>query len=79
MPESQNRRERARDCHDLLADVDRAGGRVPVEESKRLGVLRGFERSRSLNGLAGGVSPSIASEGEMRVLTEAGRRRARGR
>jgi hypothetical protein len=70
-----NRDRVNRDYTDLLAAVHAEGGAVSVERWKVLGAEHGYVPARTLNGLFGGLVPSMRKDGDQRVLTEKGRSR----
>jgi hypothetical protein len=55
----------------LLTLVEEAGGRVPSAEWGRLGTLVGYD-PRGLGGFFRGNEPSMAADGDDRVLTTHG-------
>ena len=57
----------------VLADVLSAGGRVPVDEWRKIGLAHGYD-PRGLSGYFTGHSPSMRSDGDDRVLTPRGRK-----
>ena len=57
----------------LLTSVEDAGGWVPVDEWKRLARAAGYADPRSLGGFFKGANASMRSDGERRILTDAGR------
>lgn len=64
-------RKRSERHLNTLADIVAAGGRVHRDELRRITMQHGLKYA---NGLFGGRCPSLVSDGDMRLLTEQGRR-----